>query len=152
MQVTLCNTLSERNIINKVIRDIMSVNATIKGEISLENPVLILNYTGDSKEINYLRIPEFHRTYFINEIIELTGQRYEIHAKSDVLESFKEDILGMNCIINKQQGVSQANMYLDDGSFVMENKEFNTVINFPNGFNENGEYILITAGGGGGII
>ena len=69
MQVTLCNTLSEHNIINKVINDIASVNATIKGEISLENPVLILNYTGNSKEINYLRIPEFHRTYFINEII-----------------------------------------------------------------------------------
>ena len=32
------------------------------------------------------------------------------------------------------------------------NKEFNTVLNFPNGFNDNGEYILITAGGGGGIV
>ena len=58
----------------------------------------------------------------------------------------------MNCIINKQQSATHSNMFLDDGSFVMENKEFNSVINFPNGFNETGEYILITAGGGGGII
>ena len=152
MQVTLCNTPSERNIINKVIQDVISVNATIKGELSVENPILFLEYTGDSNNINYMRIPELHRTYFINEIIKLTGQRYEVHGKSDVLESFKNDILDMNCIINKQQGALQSNMYLDDGSFVMENKEFNTVINFPYGFNENGEYILITAGGGGGII
>ena len=152
MQVTLCNTPSERNIINKVIQDVTSVNAIIKGELSVENPVLILDYTGDSNNINYMRIPELHRTYFINEIIKLTGQRYEVHGKSDVLESFKNDILNMNCIINKQQSAVQSNMYLDDGSFVLENKEFNTVVNFPTGFNDNGEYILITAGGGGGVI
>lgn len=152
MQVTLCNTPSERNIINKVIQDVISINATIKGELSVENPVLLLDYTGDSNNINYMKIPELNRTYFINEIIKLTGQRYEVHGKSDVLESFKNDILNMNCIINKQQSPLQANMYLDDGSFVLENKEFNSVVNFPNGFNDNGEYILITAGGGGGII
>lgn len=152
MQVTLCNTPSERNIINKVIQDVATVNATIKGELSVESPVLILDYTGDSNNINYMKIAELNRTYFINDIIKLTGQRYEIHGKSDVLESFKDDILAMNCIINKQQGVTQSNMYLDDGSFITENKEFNTVINFPNGFNDAGEYILITAGGGGGII
>lgn len=152
MRVTLCNTPSERNIINKVIDDVITVSAVIKGELSVENPVLILDYTGDSNTINYMRIPELNRTYFINEIIKLSGQRYEIHGKSDVLESFKEAILGMNCIINKQQSPMLSNMYLDDGSFVLENKEFNSVINFPNGFNDDGEYILITAGGGGGII
>lgn len=152
MQITLCNTSSERNIINKVIQDVISVNAVIKGELSVENPVLILDYTGDSNNVNYMKIPELQRTYFINEIIKLTGHRYEIHGKSDVLESFKNGILGMNCIIDKQQGTDKSNLYLDDGSFVVENKEFNSVINFPNGFNDTGEYILITAGGGGGII
>ena len=152
MQVTLCNTPSERNIINKVIQNVVSVNAIIKGELSVENPVLILDYTGDSNNINYMKIPELNRTYFINEIIKLTGHRYEVHGKSDVLESFKNDILNMNCIINKQQSPMLSNMYLDDGSFVLENKEFNSVLNFPKGFNTNGEYILITAGGGGGII
>ena len=134
------------------MQDVISVNAIIKGELSVENPVLILDYTGDSNDINYMKIPELNRTYFINEIIKLTGQRYEVHGKSDVLESFKNDILNMNCIINKQQGATQSNMYLDDGSFIIENKEFQTALNFPNGFNDNGEYILITAGGGGGII
>ena len=152
MQVTLCKTPSERNIINKYITEVQTVNAIIKGELSIESPVLILDYNGNSNEINYMKIPELNRTYFINDIIKLTGHRYEIHGKSDVLESFKNDILNMNCIISKQQGSLQSNMYLDDGSFVTENKEFNSVINFNNGFNQTGEYILITAGGGGGII
>lgn len=152
MQVTLCNTPSERNIINKVIQDVTTVNAVIKGELSVENPILILDYTGDSNNINYIKIPELHRTYFINEIIKLTGHRYEIHGKSDVLESFKQSILNLPVIIDKQENSNLIDFFLDDGSYVTENREFQRVINFPNGFNEDGEYILITAGGGGGIV
>lgn len=152
MQVFLCNTPSEQNMINKSITDIDSVNAVIKGELSVETPILILDYDGNSNEINYLRIPELHRTYFVTDIIKLTGHRYEIHAKSDVLESFKNAILSLQAIVDKASLVGDVNLFLDDSSYVCENKEFNSVINFPNGFNDVGEYILITAGGGGGII
>lgn len=152
MQVILCNNASESNIINKTVEDIISVNAIIKGNISVETPNLLLSFTQDSNHINYMKIPEYHRSYFITDIIDLTGSRYEIRGKVDVLESFKNDILRLSAIIDKQQNVSMDNLYLDDNSFVVENTEFNSVINFPHGFNDNGEYILITAGGGGGII
>ncbi len=36
--------------------------------------------------------------------------------------------------------------YIDDGYLVSENVMFKTVYNFPAGFNDTGEYILITAG------
>ena len=147
MQVTLCNTTSERNIINKVIQDVISVNAIIKGEISVENPVLILDYTGDSNNINYMKIPEFNRTYFINEIIKLTGHRYEVHGKSDVLESFKNSILNLSVIIDKQENDLISNKYYNDGSFISSEKEFIYTKNFPDGFLDDGEFILITAGG-----
>lgn len=147
MLVTLCNTPSERNIIGKTIQVIQSVSAVIKGELSVENPVLILEFSGNADTINYMQIPELHRTYFINEVIHLTGQRYEIHGKSDVLESFKNSILGMSCVIDKQENPSLANMYFNDGSFISQEKEFIYTKNFPDGFNENGEFILITAGG-----
>ena len=153
MTVDLCNNLSETNIINKniiVVSD--NVSCTVKGNISIETPILILAYDSDVTGINYVVIPDFGRSYFITDIINLTGGRYEIRCKVDVLESFKSQILALPVIIDKQQNVSLANTYLDDGSFITENKEFNTVINFPSGFNDAGEYILITAGGGGGII
>ena len=38
------------------------------------------------------------------------------------------------------------NEYIDDGSLVAENVMFQTIYNFPAGFNENPELILITAG------
>lgn len=152
MQVELCQNLSEKNIINKSISLIDTASCTIKGPLSVENPVLILDYDSDLQDINYIRIPEFKRSYYITDIVNFTGHRYQITCKSDVLESFKENILGLTAIIDKQQTMGDTNLFLDDGSFVSENKEFNTVINFPSGFNEGGEYILITAGGGGGII
>lgn len=152
MNVTLCQNLSENNIINKSIQDVDSIPCSIKGPISVENPVLLLDYDSDLQDINYVKIPEFARCYFITDIVNLTGHRYQITCKSDVLESFKQDILSLNAIIDKQQEITQSNLFIDDGSFIAENKEFNTVLNFPNGFNDNGEYILITAGGGGGIV
>lgn len=153
MDITLCNNLSENNIINKTIEEVQPITgAVIKGEISVETPTLILEYDGDMQSINYFKIPEFERCYYITEIVNLPGSRYQLKGKTDVLESFKADILLLDAIIDKQQGVQQSNMYIDDGSFMIENKEFNTVINFPSGFNTTGEYILITAGGGGGII
>ena len=152
MNITLCQNLSENNIINKSIIDVENITAVIKVPISVETPVLLLQYDSSLQDINYFKIPEFDRSYYITDVVDLTGGRYQITGKSDVLESFKNDILGLTAVIDNQQGAGQSNVFLDDGSFVSENKEFNTVLNFPSGFNSEGEYILITAGGGGGII
>lgn len=152
MNITLCQNLSENNIINKSIIDVDNITAVIKGPISVETPVLLLQYDSSLQDINYFKIPEFDRSYYITDVVDLTGGRYQITGKSDVLESFKNAILGLTAVIDKQQGAGQSNVFLDDGSFVAESKEFNTVLNFPSGFNSEGEYILITAGGGGGII
>lgn len=150
MNIKLCNNSDENFVINKYVKVLDTVTATIKGALSIESPVFILEYKSDIKsKINYVVIDELNRCYFITDIIHLTGYRYEIHCKVDVLESFKNNILGLSCIIDKQNSISNANMYYDDGSFVLLNKENNSVINFPNGFNEQGEFILITAGGGG---
>ena len=153
MDVILCDNKSERNIINKDVIELITRTCTIKGNLSLEAPVILLAYDSTNfPNINYMKIPEFNRNYYVTDIIDLTGGRYEIHGKVDVLESFKASILNLPVIVSKASGMGAVNMFLDDGSFVTENKEFNSVINFPSGFNDDGEYILITAGGGGGII
>ena len=149
MNIKLCSSISEIVAINKDISIIDDVSATIKGALSVENPVLILQYKSDiQSNVNYVYIPEYNRYYFVTDIINLTGGRYELHCKVDVLMSFKDNILNLSCIVDKQSSKDNANMYLDDGSFVVQSKEFVDTINFPNGFNDNGEFILITAGGG----
>lgn len=153
MTVNLYNTPDEQNVIGKAKTLIDTATCTIKGNISYENPVLLLQYdSGTVDKINYMEIPELNRCYFITDLINLTGGRYEVHAKVDVLESFKNAVLGLTAIVDKVNDQNTGNLFLDDGSFIVENKEFNTVLNFPSGFNDAGEYILITAGGGGGII
>ena len=153
MDVILCNNASEANIINKSITELVTRSCTVKGNVSLEAPIILLEYDSTNMPVvNYMKIPDYNRCYYITEVIALTGGRYEVHGKVDVLESFKEAILQLSAIVDKQEGITAINKFLDDGSFVVENKEFNTVLNFPTGFNAAGEYILITAGGGGGII
>lgn len=148
MNVTLCNCMSETNIIGKTITDIVTRTCTIKGNISHENPVIILDYDAlNIERINYMKIPVFGRYYFITDITNLAGGRYEVRGKVDVLESFKNQILNLNCIIDKQENDSKANMYYNDGSFVSQEKEFIYSKNFPSGFLDQGEFILITAGG-----
>lgn len=154
MDILLYNNASEPNEINKALtlKDTIT-SAVIKGNLSYESPVFTLVYDGTvAHDINYMYVQELGRYYFITDIINLTGGRYEIRGKVDVLESFKSAVLRLSAVIDKSSETIKRNMFLDDGSFIFENKEFNSVINFPNGFNDAGEYILITAGGGGGII
>lgn len=147
MLIHLCNTPDEKNIINKDIRQVGDVSAIIKGELSVENPIFIFDFNGNADNINYMIISELGRNYFIDEIIHLTGHRYEIHASVDVLESFKSSILALSCVIEKQEKDVLANKYYNDGSFISQEKEFIYTKEFPDGFLDDGEYILITAGG-----
>ena len=147
MLIHLCNTPDERNIINKDIRQVGDVNAVIKGELSIEKPIFIFDYDGNADNINYMIISELGRNYFIDEIIHLTGHRYEIHASVDVLESFKGSILALSCVIEKQEKDVLCNKYYNDGSFISQEKEYIYTKEFPHGFLDDGEYILITAGG-----
>ena len=151
MEVILYRNSSENNVIGKSLAQIKSVEANLKNDVSIINPTLVLNYTANILNSNYCFIPKFNRYYFIDEIVPITGDRSIVKCRVDVLESFKEDIKSLTVILDKAQSIYKSNKYLDDGSFIVENKDFNTIHNFPNGFNEEGTFILICAGGGGSL-
>ena len=151
MEVILYRNSSENNVIGKSLAQIKSVEANLKNDVSIINPTLVLNYTANILNSNYCFIPKFNRYYFIDEIVPITGDRCIVKCRVDVLESFKDDIKSLTVILDKAQSIYKSNKYLDDGSFVVENKDFNTIYNFPNGFNEEGTFILICAGGGGSL-
>ena len=50
-------------------------------------------------------------------------------------------------IVDKVENYGAAYKYINDGSFINTNRMDQSIINFANGFNDNGEFILITAGG-----
>ena len=151
MEIKVYKNLSENNVIGKTLTHIKSVEANLKNDVSVINPTLVLTYTANILDSNYCFIPKFNRYYFIDEIVPITGDRCIVKCRVDVLESFKEDIKSLTVILDKTQSIYKSNKYLDDGSFVVENKDFNTIYNFPNGFNDEGTFILICAGGGGSL-
>lgn len=93
---------------------------------------------------NYAYIPAFSRYYFINKIESYRTGLFILTMSVDVLETYKTEIKGMLAIIDKNETVG--NNYFNDGSFVLDSRAYNQIINFSNGFNDNGEFILITAG------
>lgn len=147
MEVILYKNSSENNVIGKSLAQIKSVECNLKNDVSVINPTLILAYTENILGSNYCFIPKFNRYYFIDEIVPITADRCIVKCRVDVLESFKDNILNLDCIVDKQENEIASNKYINDGSFVTTSKQFNRMIEFPNGFNEKGSYILICAGG-----
>lgn len=145
MQIVLYKNSSENNVIGKNLTQIKTLECNFKNDVSIINPNLVLYYESALLSANYCYIPNFNRYYYIDEIIPITGDRSVIRCKVDVLESFKNDIKSLTAIINKQESI--ADKFIDDGSWIVENKDFLQSYNFSNGFNDSGEFILITAGG-----
>jgi hypothetical protein len=132
-------------VIGKSLRNLGNVTGILKGDASITSPAFILatnnNYLSGT---NYLYWQETGRYYYIDDIELITGGRMVFYCSVDVLESFKTQIKAQTAIVDKQESLS--NLYFNDGSFVRDSREFYTVKTFSNGFNDNGEYILITAG------
>lgn len=116
-----------------------------RDEISIMNPIIRFENEGILR-FNYAYIPELQRYY---SIVDRTAYRegvWDITFAVDVLMSFRRDIMNLSVVVDKQSMGVNGNEYIDDGSLVSENVMFQTLYEFPNGFNDTGEYILITAG------
>ncbi len=145
MNLTLYYNSSERKVIGKSLQNLGNVAGILKGDASITSPVFILQSNNNYLSgVNYLYWQETGRYYYIDDIELMTGGRMLFYCSVDVLQSFATQIKAQTAIIDKQE--SENNMYFNDGSFRKDSREFYTVRSFPNGFNDNGEYILITAG------
>lgn len=144
MEIQLCVNNSEVNKINKILSDSISLQGTLKDETSITNPEILIEIENPSG-FNYAHIPEFNRYYFINDIISVGNNLWRISMHVDVLESFKNEILSQNCIIEKS--TLGFDLYLPDENLITQVKTKTDIVNFPNGLLDTGEFILITAGG-----
>lgn len=150
MQIDLFVCTAERNRVNKsdYLSNRFTMNGTIKNPTSAMNVIIEVEKSNPVKYgYNYMYISEFNRYYFIDDIKNVSNDRWVISASVDVLHSFRTDILQTTAIIDKVENEFSANLYLDDGSFVMDSRKYNDIKEFPSGLNENGSYILICAGG-----
>lgn len=150
MQISLFRCTCEKNRLDKsdYITDRFAMDGALRNESPVVDPVIIIQKTNPAKyNYNYMYIEEFNRWYFINEIVSIRTNIWEIHAHVDVLYTYLADLQGMECIVDKAESYEDSNLYYDDGSFVLDCRNDLEVKEFPNGLNENGAYILICAGG-----
>lgn len=145
MEVIFYYNMSDARKINKVLRDGETCSGIPRDEINVMNPTIRFE-KADIFRYNYAYIPELQRYY---DVVSRTAYRegiWDIEFAVDVLMSFRNDINNLNVIVDKQSIINNGDEYIDDGSLVSENVMFKTVYDFPQGFNDTGEYILITAG------
>lgn len=145
MDITLCVNNSEKNKLGKSLSNLNVFSGSLKEETSVTNPVIMMeleNPTG----FNYAYIPEFGRYYFIDDIVSVRTGLWKISMKVDVLESFKNNILGIAVILSDSTETGKE-LYLSGKVWKSTVKELTDIINFPSGLANDGYFILITAGG-----
>ena len=136
---------SDNRCLNKILLPGETISGTLRQSSSMINPVIKLEKSATFR-YNYAYISEFRRYYFITNTEVDFNKIRTITFKVDPLMSFKQDILNLKVVVDKQASESNGDEYIDDSSLVTNNLTFNSVYNFPDGFNDGAEYILITAG------
>jgi len=145
MDIELYYNSSDDRCINKELKWDITLTGDLKEETSIINPVITITKEAVIRA-NYAYIPQFKRYYFIKNIDSIRTKTWRVYLEVDPLMSFKADILALKVVVNKQSLIKNGDEYIDDGSLVTDNLMFKTVYNFADGFNNTGEYILITAG------
>lgn len=146
MEIKLYKTTSPRKKLVKELSDGITLTGTLRGQASVMSPslqiqdIVVFGY-------NYCYIPDFGRYYYINDINALRANLFELSLGIDVLMTYASEIRRNYAIVDKVENFGVAFNYINDGSWINTNRTDQSIINFANGFNDNGEFILITAGG-----
>lgn len=142
--ISLQTNNSERNRLTKNVQTIMTVSGVLKEETSIIDPVIKIEcdlalVTG----CNYLSIPAFGRSYFVNNIRSVRNGVVEFSCHVDVLSTYADQIKSNTAIVRRQE--NEWNLYLNDGTFkVYQNPNVLTRA-FPSGFTTQ-EFVLAIAG------
>lgn len=141
---------SDTDILGKSWEDAITIEGKLMYEQDIMKPIFVVD--GNYSEYNYAYLPDFDRYYFITEQLIKTGTVTEIHLQEDILQSWAEDILANDAVLERQE--SKINVYFaDDMYWTQTNKDIKTVPFTTSNGNElvfdipSDNYILTIAGG-----
>lgn len=147
MTIELYVNTSEPTVVDKTIVLADTLSGFLRDNSSVTSPVIRIEHASPVS-CNYAFIPEFGRYYYVDDIVSLRINLWELHLRVDVLMSFKTDIRNSQVIVEETSSESAGgSMYLNNDAFVAQVKHKTDVIQFPQGFSDSPYYILITAGG-----
>ena len=139
MDLLLYKTTDASNVIGKTLTDPLEININLKRSEDQEKPRLLLKNDGNKYTgYNYAYIKLFKRYYFV-ESINNNGKIIELQLETDVLETYKDDILNAKASITS---------YYPDNTVtdVRKRKDvYNSDVTLP----DDETMILVTTGSGG---
>ena len=133
MKLILYNNYSETNKLDKTLVKIIELEGSLLDSTSIINPVIKIffnpesmdGYVVDDNKIyvtfngmkitwdsfiydyvlsaNYAYIPEFNRYYFINDIISVRKNIWQLNMNVDVLMSYKDLILNLDAFVTRNE-------------------------------------------------
>ena len=98
MKVEFYHTADNANTINKTLQPIKTVDIIFRQAVNEATPFIIMNrdkLTGS----NYVHIPNFNRYYFISSVDNYTANLVRINLVTDLLMTYKDDILNSTVLI-----------------------------------------------------
>lgn len=142
MNITAYTNNSPPNKINKSLTQIATYTGTLRGPCSLISPSITLQTATFNPLVNYIYITEYARYYYINDYtIEVNGL-YTINCSVDATESFKNQILALTGVIERQEKIYD--LYLNDPIFRADQQTHTQFIEFTNGFETTPTILLTT--------
>ena len=144
--ISLFKTDSENNRVVKTLTDEKQLSGELRNQTSVLNPSIRIESADNISTYNYAYISEFGRYYYITDIVSVRTNCWVVSLRCDVLMSYKDEIQSLNVILDNTQETGLSN-YLASPNWVNLVKTKTDIKVFPSGLSEQGEFILITAGG-----
>lgn len=144
--ISLFKTTSENNRVVKTLTDEKQLSGELRNQTSVLNPSIRIESADNISTYNYAYISEFGRYYYITDIVSVRTNCWIVSLRCDVLMSYKDEIQGLNVILDNTQENGLSN-YISSPNWVNLVKTKTDIKVFPSGLSEQGEFILITAGG-----
>lgn len=117
--VTLNNNSSPVEKIGKSLSAGENYSCLLKEGTSILRPTLIIAATSNLANYNYMYISDFSRYYFIDDVVSLHHNLWEVSGHVDVLETYATQIKANTAVIRRQE--KRFNLYLDDPEFIVYN-------------------------------
>lgn len=141
MEVEFYHTADNANTINKTLQPIKTINIIFRQAVNEATPFIIMNkdkLTGS----NYVHIPNFNRYYFISNVENYTANLVRINLVTDLLMTYKDDILNSTVLITATNTPSYFSSNLPT-----QTKTIKRVVKSDVTLNKENSLILTTIGG-----
>lgn len=151
MTIKLYKNLSESNVVDKTLVPISTLEGALRDPSSVTDPTFSLHISADDVSgVNYIKVEEWNRFYFVENIVSINTDLWMFKCHVDVLSTYKSAIRELSAIIARQE--SFYNLYLDDDKFLVNAQRMYWTKAFPNRVtagNSSGacSFILTIAGG-----